>query len=145
MIICDYKYVDADEFAAYAGSEYSAILDAYGSSDVVERKLHDCEGRMLAFILPNTPRADVPTQIDAFCRAVYSQMLFECTAYKSIAAAPPGTKEFKIGNFSMKFDDASSAFTVLKKGNIDPAAYSHLLREGLLYRGVERTVNDGVY
>ena len=145
MIIDGFKYVSFSEFAAYAGSNYTNLLESWGGVEGIARRLHDCEARMLAFAFPNSPRLDNVTQLDAFCRAVYAQMIFEHSAQKAIEGAPPGVKSFKIGNFTLTLDTDASAFAVLNRRNIDPAAYAYLLREGLLYRGVERTVGDGVY
>ena len=145
MIIDGFKYVSFSEFAAYAGSNYTNLLESWGGVEGIARRLHDCEARMLAFAFPNSPRRDNATQLDAFCRAVYAQMLFEHRAAKTLEGAPPGVKSFKIGNFTLSLDSSKDAFSVLSRANIDPAAYAYLLREGLLYRGVERTVGDGVY
>ena len=138
MIIDGFKYVSLSEFAAYAGSSYANLLENWGGVEGIARRLHDCEARMLAFAFPNSPRLDNVTQLDA-------QMLFEHSAQKAIEGAPPGVKSFKIGNFTLSLDTDASAFAVLNRRNIEPAAYAYLLREGLLYRGVERTVGDGVY
>lgn len=94
------------------------------------------EPRIRAFIFPSIPRLDF--EIEAFNRAVVYQIDHE----KTIAAAtanqilPDGTKAFKIGNFSMSFENGSFSGR-LNRRTVCPTAYGILLEAGLLYKGVE--------
>lgn len=138
------QFVTVEGLAAYTGGDYAEIVEAFNGS--ITRGLMECEARVLAFIFPNTPRSDIETQIDAFCNAVYAQMLYEYKYSMQVGAElPKGTTGFKIGEFSMNFSDGTSPFTTLTRSNISPAAYGYLLREGLLYKGVERPCCDAVY
>lgn len=130
-----YRYVTDAGLSEYCASKLSQMEQFYGS-DMLSRVLFETEARMLAFIIPNTPLTEAAQ--DAFCTAVYAQMLYEYQVKASQKDLPFGAKSFSLGNFSMSFD-AQTDFTTLSRKNIAPAAYALLLREGLLYRGVERT------
>ena len=138
------QYVAVEGLAAYAGDDYAGLVEALNGA--VMRGLQECEARVLAFIFPNSPRTDIETQIEAFCNAVYEQMLFEYKTLKALSTElPNGVTGFKIGNFSMTFSDYANPFAKLTSRSISSAAYGYLLREGLLYKGVERPCCDAVY
>lgn len=94
--------------------------------------------KVRAFIFPNTPRTE--SQIEAFEKACTYQIAHEKTIAAQCGdnAIPQGTESFKIGDFSMDFDVGSMGGALTKK-TVCPAAYGVLLREGLLYKGVERS------
>lgn len=138
------QYVTVEGLQAYADDDYAGLVEALNGA--VERGLQECEARVLAFIFPNSPRTDIETQIIAFCNAVYAQMIHEYKFMKALAAElPNGVTGFKIGDFSMSFADFTNPFAKLTSRNISSAAYGYLLREGLLYKGVERPCGDAVY
>lgn len=113
------------------------MLDKHGTFDApTQDELDLMQPRVLAFMFPNTPTTE--RQISVFDKAVAFQIAHE----KSLIAAvgetdlPPNATGFKIGNFSMEF--AEGSFNArLTKQTICPTVYGLLLREGLLYRGVE--------
>ena len=94
------------------------------------------EDRMRLFIFPNDPQTEDETE--AFSKAVSYQIAHE----KSLAeqygdiGIPDGTTGFKIGDFSMTFEEGVNGSGLTHK-TICQAAYSVLLRAGLLYRGLE--------
>lgn len=95
------------------------------------------EQRMLAFIFPNHPRT--AREKEVFAKAVRYQIDHEKTLADSnseVGSLPHGVESFQIGDFSMTFD--GSATDHLTRKTICPYAYGLLLREGLLYKGVER-------
>lgn len=103
-----------------------------------EDELEMMRDKMRAFIFPNNPRSD--SQIAAFDKACTYQIAHEKTIAAQCGdnALPQGTESFQIGDFSMFFD-VDSMGGALNKKTVCPAAYGVLLREGLLYKGVERS------
>lgn len=103
-----------------------------------EDELEMMRDKMRAFIFPNTPRTE--SQIAAFEKACTYQIAHEKTIAAQCGdnAIPQGTESFQIGDFSMAFDVGSMGGALSKK-TACPAAYGVLLREGLLYKGVERS------
>ena len=95
--------------------------------------------RMMAFIFPNRPRTQ--PEKEAFNKAVMYQIEHEktisATLGEELAAMPDGTTSFTIGTFSMSFGaNGYRNGAVLTKETVCPYAYSVLLTEGLLYKGV---------
>lgn len=91
--------------------------------------------KVYAFIFPNSPTTDADTA--AFEKAVQYQYEHEMTqAMKASDEIPEGVQSFSIGDFHMSFDK-DWLETRLTRKTICPAAYGVLLRQGLLYRGVE--------
>lgn len=103
-----------------------------------EYELEMMRDKMRAFIFPNTPRTE--SQAMAFDKACIYQIAHEKTIAAQCGdnAIPQGVESFQIGDFSMTFDAASMG-NVLTKKMVCPAAYGVLLREGLMYKGVERS------
>ena len=93
--------------------------------------------KIMGFIFPNTPRSE--DEITAFIRSVTLQYEHEATRLQSMndSGIPEGVTSFRIGDFSMSFEDGTNSAALTMK-TICPAAYGVLLRAGLLYRGVER-------
>lgn len=101
---------------------------------VVEEAVQLVRDKLLAFIFPNSP----VTQSDqtAFEKAVMYQYFHDATAAAKAQDVPEGAQSFSIGDFSMSFDKDWIG-TRLTRKTICPSAYGVLLRQGLLYRGVE--------
>lgn len=103
-----------------------------------EEELEMMRDKIRAFIFPNNPSRS--SQIEAFEKACVYQIAHE----KTVAAQcgdneiPQGTESFRIGEFEMSFDTGAMGNQLTKK-TVCPAAYGVLLREGLLYKGVERS------
>lgn len=111
---------------AAAGEWFTTHLDA-------DRLLSDCETRMAAYIVPNTPQRK--DQIKAFETAVYAQLEHETSAANAqIADMPGGLSGFTVNGFSATFRENGNG-TVFHCG-ISKRAKAELLRAGLLYRGV---------
>ena len=89
--------------------------------------------RLYAYIFPNNPCT--ASQVAAFNEAVILQA--EHDAAREEEGLPSGVNSFSIGHFSMTVD-ADQNTDNLNRKTICPEAYAVLLREGLLYRGVER-------
>ena len=89
--------------------------------------------RMYAYIFPNNPYT--ASQQAAFDQAVLLQA--EHDAAREEEGIPAGVNSFTIGHFSMSVDSSQTS-DKLNRNTICPDAYAVLLREGLLYRGVER-------
>jgi hypothetical protein len=90
--------------------------------------------RMRLFIFPNDPHTE--DEIEAFNKAVAYQIAHEKTREEKYGDIPDGVSAFKIGDFSMDFAAGMNA-SGLTGSTICQAAYSVLLRAGLLYRGLE--------
>ena len=90
--------------------------------------------QMKLFIFPNEARTE--SEIEAFNQAVNYQIVHEKSHQDQHGQIPDGVTSFKIGDFSMTFE-AGVNESGLTRANICPAAYSVLLRAGLLYRGLE--------
>jgi hypothetical protein len=103
-----------------------------------EDELEMMRDKMRAFIFPNDPHTEV--QIAAFDKACTYQIAHEKTIAAQCGdnAIPQGTQSFQIGDFSMDFDTDAMGGMLTKK-TVCPAAYGVLLREGLMYKGVERS------
>lgn len=95
--------------------------------------------RMRYFIFPNEAKTD--EEIDAFNKACAYQIAHEKALSAAYGDMPDGVTSFKIGDFSMNFD-ANANRSMLTRRTICEAAYSVLLRAGLLYRGLPRTVSE---
>lgn len=102
-----------------------------------EDELEFMRDKMLAYIFPNNPKTDA--QKKAFEKACKYQIAHEKTviAQQGNGGLPDGVKAFTIGEFSMTFEDGSVSSKLTKK-TVCPSAHAVLLREGLLYKGVER-------
>ena len=97
--------------------------------------------RMKLFIFPNEARTEEETE--AFGKAVSYQIVHEKSLQEQFGEVriPDGTTSFKIGDFSMSFEEGVNGSGLSRK-TICQAAYSVLLRAGLLYRGLPRTVSE---
>lgn len=98
--------------------------------DVLQR----IQDKMTAYIFPNIVRNE--SEQNAFDKACMYQYYHEATQAEKMKDIPDGAVAFKIGDFSMNFDQGWLTSEINRK-NICPAAYAVLLRQGLLYRGVE--------
>ena len=92
------------------------------------------EERMRLFIFPNQPSTQ--DEIRAFKMAVAHQIVHEKSRQEQAEDIPEGVSSFRIGDFSMTFEPGMNGSGLTRK-TICPAAYSVLLRAGLLYRGLE--------
>lgn len=98
-----------------------------------QRQLDSARRRLYAYIFPNNPVTDSEKAV--FEEAVVLQAEHDASIEDS--GLPQGAKSFSIGHFSMTMDsDAQSER--LNRRTICAEAYGILLREGLLYKGVER-------
>lgn len=95
--------------------------------------------RMKLFIFPNEAREE--DEIEAFNKAVAYQIAHEHSRAEQYSEIPDGVESFKIGDFSMSFEDGVNGIGLTRK-TICEAAYSVLLRAGLLYRGLPRMVSE---
>lgn len=93
--------------------------------------------RMKLFIFPNEVDEDDEEQVEAFSKAVAWQIVHEKSAEEEAGEIPDGVTGFRIGDFSMDFGGEGYNGSGLTRKTICPAAYSVLLRSGLLYRGLE--------
>ena len=92
--------------------------------------------RMKLFIFPNEARTE--EEMEAFGKAVSYQIVHEKSLQEQFGEVwiPDGTTSFKIGDFSMSFEEGVNGSGLSRK-TICQAAYSMLLHAGLLYRGLE--------
>ena len=90
--------------------------------------------KMYAFIFPNSPVT--PADADAFETAVQYQYEHDMTQAMHAKGIPEGVQSFSNGDFSMTFAKEWLDARLTRK-TICPSAYGVLLRQGLLYRGVE--------
>ena len=74
-------------------------------------------------------------------KAVAWQIAHEKSREEAFDQIPEGVKGFKIGDFSMDFEEGVNGSGLTRK-TICQAAYSVLLRAGLLYRGLPRMVSE---
>lgn len=112
-------------------SDYHGIVP-----EPTEEQLTLIRDSMLAFIFPNEPKAE--DEQKAFEKAVGYQYEHDETIRMQMndSGIPDGVESFRIGDFSMNFEEGTHSSRLNMK-NICPAAYGVLLRAGLLYRGVE--------
>lgn len=128
------EYASINGLKAYAGELAKDIEKQYGAT--IKQYLADCEDRMLAYIFPNTPAS--PDDEDALEQAIYAQFVHENNARnKALAEVPAGAIQFRLGEFQMQFDPEYASGKLTRR-TISQAAHGILLRQGLLYRGVER-------
>ena len=99
-----------------------------------EEELAMMTDRMRLFIFPNEARTDEETA--AFQKAVAYQIAHEKSLSEQYGDIPDGVSAFRIGDFSMDFEHGVNSSGITGK-TICQAAYSVLLRAGLLYRGLE--------
>ena len=106
-------------------------------SEPSDREIELMRARILAFMFPNVPVTEC--EKEAVDKAVRLQIFHERqqTDLGGGANLPQGASGFTISDFSMSFEKGANS-TMLTKSNICSEAYGILLREGLLYRGVER-------
>lgn len=97
------------------------------------------EDLMRKFIFPN--EAKTTEEITAFNKAVNYQIAHEKSQVLDYGQIPDGATYFKIGDFSLRFS-AGTFNAGLNRKTICDAAYSVLLRAGLLYRGLPREVSE---
>ena len=95
--------------------------------------------RMKLFIFPNEARTE--DEIEALNKAVAYQIAHEHSRAEQYSEIPDGAESFRIGDFSMSFEDGVNGSGLTRK-TICEAAYSVLLRAGLLYRGLPRMVSE---
>lgn len=99
-----------------------------------EEEVELMQERVRLYIFPNEVRT--AEQQEAFDKAVRFQIVHEKSLTPQLRKIPGGTKGFKIGDFSMTFEEGVNG-SGLTRRTICPAAYSVLLRAELLYRGLE--------
>lgn len=120
-------YATIEGMTAFLGADPDRIAER----EDLAALLADCEIRLLAYIIPNSP--STVEQIAAFERAVYAQTVYEITNAQ-VADMPGGMTGFTVNGFSATFggtlgDNASSV-------GICKRARAELMYAGLLYRGV---------
>ena len=103
--------------------------------EATEDEIAMMEDRMRLFIFPNDV-GDDEEKVEAFDKAVAYQIAHEKSREEQFGPIPDGVNGFKIGDFSMDFEKCTTDAALTRK-TICPAAYSVLLRAGLLYRGLE--------
>lgn len=101
-----------------------------------EQEIEMMSERILAFMFPNVPATEHEKKV--FDKAVRFQIAHEKmqTDLGGGANIPQGASGFTISDFSMDFEKGANS-SYLTKSNMCSAAYGLLLREGLLYRGLE--------
>jgi len=111
------------------------VIDLHAKDiPVDESQLELTRDKVRGFIFPNTPSTQQDQE--AFEKAVLYQYEHEATQAQKMQEVPDGAQSFSIGDFSMSFDKDFLQSRLTRK-TICPAAYGVLLRQGLLYRGVE--------
>ena len=98
-----------------------------------QQQIDSARRRLYAYIFPNNPVTDMEKAV--FEEAVILQA--EHDAYNEEDGIPAGAKSFSIGHFSMTVDEDATSDRLTRR-NICEEAHAILLREGLLYKGVER-------
>lgn len=122
-------YTNLDELKAFLGADADGLM----KREDIERRLADCEIRMLAYILPNSPAGEA--QLSAFCQAVYDQLEHEMTGPGAqLFGMPEGVTSFTVNGFSATLTGAHAGG--ISPAGISPGARARLLRAGLMYRGV---------
>ncbi len=109
------------------------------TGEATEAETELMEEQMRLFIFPNEVKTAEETT--AFRKAVAFQIAHEKSEAEQSGEIPNGASGFRIGDFSMTFEAGARAAGLNRK-NICPAAYSVLLRAGLLYRGLPRAVSE---
>lgn len=129
------KYVTAKGFEDSLGGKMGDWLNAHGQEE--EALLAGCESRLLAYIIPNTPRCD--EQKAAFARAVYAQLAYETSEKNAqLDDMPDGMTGFTVNGFSATFGNTGLGDRASSVG-LCREARSELLLAGLLFRGVQCT------
>lgn len=129
------KYVTTDGFEEYLGDKVDDWLTSH--EDEEENLLAGCESRLLAYIIPNTPRCD--EQKAAFARAVYAQLAYETSEKNAqLDDMPDGMTGFTVNGFSATFGNTGLGDRASSVG-LCREARSELLLAGLLFRGVQCT------
>ena len=124
------RYVSKDGLMEYMGEDFARFISLHPNCETV---LEDCETRMLAYIVPNSPVCE--EQKRAVERAVYAQVAYENSdANAQLMDVPSGLAGFTSNGFSATFakqnGDAFFGLGLCKQ------ARAELLLCGLLYRGV---------
>ncbi len=97
-----------------------------GEEDVERARLF-----LESFMFPN--RAQTRQEKDVLLQAARYQAAHELTLAREMPVLPGHVRSFQIGHFQMSMDPAERG----SREDVCPSAYALLLREGLLYRGVE--------
>lgn len=122
--------VTMEDMRAFLGDGAEAWLAAHPGADF---RLKDCEARLMAYILPNSPRCDA--QRAAFARAACAQTVYELSdANAQLDGMPVGLTAVTIDGFSARFErragDGASAAGLCRR------AWAELMGSGLACRGV---------
>lgn len=104
------------------------------TGEATEKETEMMEDRIRLFMFPNEAKTEA--ELEAFDKAVAYQIAHEKSLQEQFGEIPDGATSFKIGDFSMTFGDGMTGGKLTRK-TICEAAYSVLLRAGLLYRGLE--------
>lgn len=125
-------YATLSGFEEYDAAAYAEFAARNGES--AERVLGECEARMAAYVIPNSPQQDP----DAFESAVYAQAIWENSPGNAqLAEMPGGLKSFSVNGFSAAFAGGGQGeISRLFPAGVARAAYAILLEAGLLYKGV---------
>ena len=107
--------------------------------DVHARDLNVTEGDVLRAeifltgkMFPNSPVTEREKEV--LQKAARLQAEHDVTQARDMPSLPSPVKSFQLGHFQMELQVDTRAL----RGDMCPLAYALLLREGLLYRGVER-------
>ena len=100
--------------------------------EVTEDEMERAQLLLEAFMFPN--RALTEGQQQVMKRAARYQAEHDLTLSQSVPPVPEDVSSMQIGHFQIAWDTGTRA----QRDRICPSAYALLLREGLLYRGVER-------
>lgn len=123
-------YANIDGFMSYMGAR---AVDWFNGHLDADRLLADCEVRVAAYIVPNTPRCD--EQVKAFENAVYAQLDHETNPINAqLADMPSEVSSFSVNGFSATLKENSGG-TMFPLG-ISKRTKAELMLSGLLFRGV---------
>lgn len=122
-------YCTENDFIEYLGDDPNNLSDR----DDLEFLIADCESRMRAYIVPNSPRCE--EQITAFVTAVYEQLIHELSGPNAqLMGMPAGLTQFTVNGFSATIGNRTGS--TLSNAGISARARAELLYAGLLSRGV---------
>ena len=109
------------------------------SGTATEEEIMLTQERMKLYIFPN--EAETEEEQAAFEQAVALQIAHERSLQEKRGEIPEGVESFRIGDFHMTFEMGSNS-SGLNRKTICEAAYSILLRAGLLCRVLPGTVSE---
>ena len=106
--------------------------------EITEQELEYEKDRLLRFMFPNEPISEEENAM--LTKAALYQAAHDRERAELSGRIPPGARSYEIGHFRVEMGkDWEQLGDHLTRKTICSAAYSVLLRAGLLYKGVERT------